>query len=230
MSIEVRCEVDGSCISVFDDTVTAAIARAKESADSILLIDTSYDGYETVPQWVTDGYRTMLAETDTQIAAALGADRKANTYFAAAGAGSWANSVVTHYCTPSLPSYQPNAKVICVEPTAAACIRESLHRGERTAVKIEPTIMAGMCGGIPSMIAWPSLRDGLSGAVVVEELECHRSVEALKECGINAGPCGAATLAALRRWLGTLSDVEREEAVVVLFSTEGSRDYKVPMA
>ena len=95
----------------------------------------------------------MLIETDAQVAAALGPHKEANTYFAAAGAGSWANAVVTHYCTPNVSSFQKDASVICVEPTSAACIQESLHRGERTAVKIQPTIMAGMCGGIPSMIA-----------------------------------------------------------------------------
>ena len=172
----------------------------------------------------------MLIETDAQVATALGPDKAANTYFAAAGAGSWANAVIAHYRTPKVSSFQKNSKVICVEPTSAACIQESLHRGGRTAVKIEQTIMAGMCGGIPSMIAWPALRDGLSGAVVVDDLECHQEVEFFKVHHINSGPCGAATLSALRKWVKDMETrgEEREKMIVVLFSTEGRREYTIP--
>ena len=34
----------------------------------MLIQDTSWDGYTEVPQWIVDGYATLLHETDEQLA------------------------------------------------------------------------------------------------------------------------------------------------------------------
>lgn len=89
--------------------------------------------------------------------------------------------------------------------------------------------MNGMNCGTTSLSAWPVLRDGVYAAATVTDLEAHRDVQLLQAQGVNAGPCGAATLAALRKVCAEIGDVrERGEAVVVLFSTEGMREYNVP--
>jgi diaminopropionate ammonia-lyase len=61
--------------------------------------------------------------------------------------------------------------------------------------------------------------------VTVTDVESHQAVEYLRENGVNAGPCGAAPLAALWKLVkaGTLS-LEPDSAIV-LFSTEGAREY-----
>lgn len=173
---------------------------------------------------MTDGYSTMLHETDRQVAAATDG-KKASLAFASVGVGSWAHAVVAHYKAAA-----PSNKIVTVEPDLSPCFKESLHVGELTSIQTGETIMPGMCCGTPSLIAWPILRDGTFAAVSVTEKQSHDAVQYLQSQKVNSGPCGAANLAALRTLC--VEDIiprgEREGMVVVLFSTEGMRDYEVP--
>lgn len=72
------------------------------------------------------------------------------------------------------------------------------------------------------------MRDGMHAAVVVTDLESHGCVQYLQSQGVNAGPCGAATLAALRKLCGEIDLQDRENTIAVLFSTEGIREYEIP--
>lgn len=164
----------------------------------------------------------MLQETDRQVAGFTGG-KAASVVVASVGVGSWAHSVAKHYMAAD-----GGNKVITVEPESAACLKESLHCDAITSVQTADSIMCGMNCGTPSRIAWPVLRDGTYAAVTVTDRESHESVEFLRSNGINAGPCGAATLAALRKLCAEDVLPDREKAVVVMFSTEGMREYEVP--
>jgi diaminopropionate ammonia-lyase len=161
----------------------------------------------------------MLTETDRQVAEY---SVQPNVFIASVGVGSWAESVVSHY-------QAVGNRVIAVEPTVAASLKESLHCGSPTPIETEETICAGMCCGTTSLVAWPILRDGVDAAVTVSDQESHRSVLELRALNVGAGPCGAATLAALRKYVAQITEEEREKMSVVLFSTEGSRDYDIPL-
>jgi diaminopropionate ammonia-lyase len=100
-----------------------------------------------------------------------------------------------------------------VEPETAACVLASLEAGELTTIETGETIMAGLNCGTPSALAWPYLRAGLDAAVAVSNDECRLAMSELHTAGVGAGPCGAASLAGLRK-----SPVD---GVVVLLSTEG---------
>ena len=174
----------------------------------------------------------MLTETDRQVAA-LTNGLKPNTLFASVGVGSWAHSVVAHY-----KAAESDNRIVTVEPDTAASFKESLHVGEPRPIQTGDTIMAGMNCGTPSHLAWPTLRFGVTSAVTVTDREAHESVEQLKSFGVSAGPCGAATLAALRKYIAEITAAEteklivpaaeREKMIVVLFSTEGWREYDIP--
>ena len=88
--------------------------------------------------------------------------------------------------------------------------------------------MEGMNSGTTDELAWPVLRDGTDVASVVTDGESHNSVQYLHTRGINAGPCGAATLAALQKLCQTDILKDKSEMVAVLFSTEGNREYEAP--
>lgn len=165
----------------------------------------------------------MLTETDRQVASLTGG-LKPNTVFVSVGVGSWAHSVVAHY-----KAADASNQVIAVEPSTAASLKESLHVGDITPIETGETIMAGMNCGTTSLIAWPVLRDGVRAAVTVTDLEAHSDVQFLKHEGVNAGPCGAATLAASRKFVHNMDLGQRKKMVVVLFSTEGWRQYSVPV-
>ncbi|KAK3672213.1 hypothetical protein LTR78_007966 [Recurvomyces mirabilis] len=213
---DLRVLEDGS----YDDTIAAVQGDARESG-ALMLMDTSWDGYEEVPRWVTDGYSTMLHEVDRQVASKTGGQLP-NLAIATVGVGSWAHSVVKHYKAASCDN-----KIVTVEPAAAPSLKESLHCGKITPVVTEETIMNGACCGTTSKIAWPILRDGVDVALVVTDRESHECVQDLQARSVNAGPCGAATLAALQKLCreSVLVEEERRDVCVVLFSTEGMREY-----
>lgn len=165
----------------------------------------------------------MLVESDRQAMAMTGG-MKSNTFFASVGVGSWAQSVVLHY----MAADSKNNRIVAVEPDTAACVKESLHCKKSTSIMTGHTIMAGMCCGTPSKIAFPSLQQGLHAAVAVTDRWAHKDVLYLRSKGVSAGPCGAATVSALRTYVMEVSHEERKDMVVVLFSTEGWRDYEVP--
>ena len=56
----------------YDDTVTLAAGMAGER--DLVVSDTSWPGYEDVPAWVIEGYSTIFAEIDAQLAGLAGGD------------------------------------------------------------------------------------------------------------------------------------------------------------
>ncbi|KAF2495233.1 tryptophan synthase beta subunit-like PLP-dependent enzyme [Lophium mytilinum] len=221
-----RIGSEGATVEVvqgnYDDSIVAAREEAKKPG-RLLVMDTSWDGYETIPQWVVEGYSTMLTETDAQVQELTG--KTATFAIASVGVGSWAQSVVMHYKTHSA-----RATVVTVEPDTAACLQASLQAGKITTVDTAESIMCGMNCGTVSTTAWPVLRAGVGISVAITDVEAHESVQYLHARGVMVGPCGAATLGALRR----LCKEEKgrlglgKESVVVLFSTEGAREYVAP--
>lgn len=143
------------------------------------------------------------------------------------GVGSFAHAVVAHYKRPGRPA----TRVLAVEPEAAACLGASLDAGKCVSVETGDTIMAGMCCGTLSSIAWDYLKNGVDFHVTITDLEAHRAVRYLQSEGVSAGPCGAAALAALEKVVRLdprLMGLD-EDAVVVLLCTEGTRSYDVPV-
>ncbi|KAK5743433.1 hypothetical protein LTR17_002608 [Elasticomyces elasticus] len=215
--------LDGS----YDDTIAAVQHEAETDASALMVMDTSWPGYEEIPGWVTEGYSTLMAEVDRQVADHTNGQQMPVLAVASVGVGSWAHSVSVHY------NRSPHNKVITIEPVAAPSLKESLHCGEITPIKTGDTIMNGMNCGTTSTIAWPVLRDGTFAAVTVNDLESHDCVYELRHdyVGVNAGPCGAATLVALRKVCAdehVVGSEDRKNMVVVLFSTEGRREYTLP--
>lgn len=207
----------------YDDTLTAVINDAKTS-EGLVILDTSWKGYEQIPTWVTQGYQTMLRETDKQIKQ-FGGHPDNILAVGAVGVGSWMHAVTSHYQGVSL-----NNKIVTVEPEIAACLKESLHCNCITSIRTGETIMCGMNCGTPSEIAWPVLKAGVYASVAVTDRESHDSVMFLRSQGVDAGPCGAATLAALRKLCGEgiFNEKDRSGMSALLFSTEGNREYEVP--
>ncbi|KAH7122911.1 tryptophan synthase beta subunit-like PLP-dependent enzyme [Dactylonectria macrodidyma] len=206
----------------YDEAVDEAYAASKKHEGGILIQDFAFDDYQDFPQWIVDGYLTMLREVDEQLS-----NTAIDLVVAPVGVGSFAQAVVTHAKRAG-----SGTAVMVVEPDTAACLWKNLQRGELTTEKTSPTIMAGLDCGTPSTIAWPLLRDGVEASVTVSDYEAHEAAVYLKSLGISAGPCGAAPLAALRRL--TAEDKStlglNEKSVVVLLCTEAGREYPTPLS
>ncbi len=216
-------EITGS----YDDAVGLAV-EAASGPDAELVQDAGWPGYEEVPGWIVEGYSTLFAEIDEQLAGA-GAPEPALVVIPA-GVGSLAQAGVTHY-----RSRGGATALLTVEPGTAACVLASLARGEPGTIPTGETIMAGLNCGTPSRLAWPYLRDGLDAAVAVADADSATAARDLAGYGIPAGPCGAATLAGARAALTGEGAEERRAALavgpaatVVLLSTEGSAANPLP--
>lgn len=215
---------EGVDVPVVDGNYDASIAAARDDSEksgAILVMDTSWPGFEEIPSWVVQGYSTMLAEVDEQIRQFT--QKPVTHAFASVGVGSWAHAVTAHY-----KSKDPSATVVTVEPDTAACLKTSLEKGEIVTIQTGDTIMAGMNCGTASLIAWPTLKEGVDAAVTITDVESHLAVEYLHEHGVRAGPCGAAPLVALRKLCVAEELRFGPDSVVVLFSTEGARKYPIP--
>ncbi|MFC0597588.1 diaminopropionate ammonia-lyase [Streptomyces palmae] len=207
----------------YDEAVRQA-AEAAAAPGAVLVQDTAWAGYERIPSWIVEGYSTLCAEIDEQLAAA-GAVRGPDLVSIPVGVGSLAQAVVTHY--RSRPSGR-TAALLSVEPETAAGVLASLIRGEAVSVATGETIMAGLNCGTPSALAWPYLRSGLDAAVAVPDAGSARAAADLAALGVASGPCGAASLAGVRAAFTGEGAEERRTAlglgatsVVVLLSTEG---------
>lgn len=204
----------------YDDVVAVAAASAEGRVDECVIQDTAWEGYTEVPGWIVDGYATLFAEIDEQLTSvgAGGVDLVA----VPVGVGSLAHAAVDYYRGTSVS----RPVVLSVEPVTAACVLASLARAEPVSVDTSaPTIMKGLNCGTPSATAWPSLSGGLDAAVAVTDADAHRAVVDLSSLGVSSGPCGAATLAGVRRLFERpdhASDLGlKASSVVVLVNTEG---------
>lgn len=206
----------------YDGAVQTAASRSKAIDGGILIQDTSFEGYKEIPAWIVNGYSTMMAEIDTQVSE-MGLSY--TMVVTPVGVGSLAHAIVKHCKALSDP-----VKVVAVEPDTASCLYQSLKTGEKIPVETAATIMDGMNCGTVTTTAWDDLSQYIDTSVTVSCHESHCAVQDMISENINSGPCGAASLAALRRLAGIKEGprVLGNDSVVVLLSTEGSRPYYTP--
>jgi diaminopropionate ammonia-lyase len=204
---------------VYEDAVAAA-SEAVAEPGAATLSDVSYDASDPVAHWVSDGYSTIFAEAAEQAGEPL------DIVLCQIGVGAFASAAIRFAC-----HQKPPAVAIGVEPANAACATASLAAGHPVVIETPGTNMAGLNCATPSHAAWPVLRDGLAGCVVISDDESRSAMRDLAAEGIVAGDCGAAPLAALRalvrdpacaalaRTAGLGADSR-----VLLVSTEGATD------
>ncbi|RFU80378.1 diaminopropionate ammonia-lyase [Trichoderma arundinaceum] len=222
----------------YDQAVVDARVAAAQDDTAIVVQDYASGDYVQIPQvcsqapplylqyayahqWIVDGYLTMMLEIDEQLGETV-----PDLVVVPVGVGSFAQAVVTHFKQSG-----KRTTVLAVEPDTSASLWKSLRRGESsTTSEKTPSIMAGLDCGTPSSISWAVLRHGVDASLSISDFEAHEACGYLSSQGVSAGPCGAAPIAALRRL--EVSDREKlgltKDSVVVVFCTEGSRDYEIP--
>ena len=203
----------------YDEAVSAAKIRAAEVINGLHIQDMSWAGYVDIPKWIIEGYTTLCTEVDEQL-------REVDAYPAdlvavPVGVGAFLHSVVAYYRSRS----DASPSILSVEPEVADCVLQSLRNGALTSVDTGVTIMSGMNCGTPSSDSWPLHQAGVDAAVALSDDQTRAALTTLHRLNLDAGPCGAATLAGVREALSTL---ERRtdlgitpDSVIVLISTEG---------
>lgn len=218
-------ESEGAVVTVTDGNYDDAVVEASQAADerTIVVSDTSWPGYETVPQWVIDGYSTKFWEVEDQIRE-MGVAHP-TSMIAPMGVGALAAAMIAHYGRDD-----PRPKIIGSEPTNAACVLAAMEAGEVVTIPgRHETIMAGLSCGTASPIAFPILQAGLDAVVAFGDEWAEEAMRTLAEVGIVAGETGAATLATLMSVVDRRSDLRTAlnlglDDVVLVIVTEGATD------
>jgi diaminopropionate ammonia-lyase len=211
--------LDGS----YDDAVRQAAALAGERA--VVISDTSWPGYTSIPQDVIDGYSTMLGEIDAQLAGRGQPDP--DVALVQVGVGALAAAVLRHYRRRGSAT-----RIVGVEPLGAACALESFRAGRIVSVPgPHRSIMVGMNCGTPSLVVWPELERGVAAWLALDDTWARRAVRRLAAAGLAVGETGAAGLAGLLALLESPEAAEARAALgiggssrVLLLTTEGVTD------
>lgn len=212
----------------YDDTVRLASRMARDN-DWTLVQDTSWKGYEKIPQWIVQGYTTLAMEAARQ-AEALNA--VPTHVFLQAGVGAMAGGVLgflADYYSGKRPVFS------VVEASTIACIFASAKAADGEPHAVEEsgqTIMAGLNCGEPCTVTWPVLRDFSNFYFSCPDYISAEGMRIYKNsAGIVSGESGAVTLGLLVQLLrdAALADIKKEmnlgpDSVALLLSTEGDTD------
>ena len=214
----------------YDETVLFSAQQAKEN-DWVLLQDSSWEEYETVPKHIMQGYFSLVSELEDQTMA------WPTHVLTQAGVGSFAASIFSYF----LVSSKPTPKLILVEPTGAACYFNSIHIGDGKPhlTKELNTMMAGLACGQPSILAWDIIKSNCDAFVVCQDQVAIKGMQLLanpvsNDAVVVSGESGAVPV-------GLVDEVctnqkyslvkERlkfdSSSKILIFSTEGDTDPKV---
>ncbi|GAA3509996.1 diaminopropionate ammonia-lyase [Streptosporangium album] len=208
----------------YDDTVRYVAVQADRDDHAILVSDTAWPGYETVPRYVIDGYSTIFHEVDEQLTE-LGLDPAdaVDLVIAPAGVGAFAAAVGLHF------GPRAATRIATVEPDSADCVHRSLAAGVRMTVQgPHHSIMAGLNCGETSVVAWPILLDTVDATITVDDDNARQAMRIFADCGIESGESGAASLAGallVSADPGFRDDLGlTRSSTVLLLNTEGASD------
>ena len=146
-----------------------------------------------------------------------------------AAAGSW---FYTHRYGKNRPY------LLCVEPTDSDCCLESAlsENGVPTATRgKQMSIMAGLNCGIPSLAAWPILKDAVHAFIAIEDRYAEEAVRTLyfaegEDKSITSGESGASGFAGLMALCreDTFKPIRERitpsDCSVLVINTEGDTD------
>jgi diaminopropionate ammonia-lyase len=208
----------------FDDAVRQADADAKANG-WLIVSDTSYEGYVSVPRDVMQGYSVMVDEALKQMSAAP------THVFVQGGVGGLAAAVCAHLWQKyrnQRPLY------VVVEPEKADCLYRSAKAGKPTIVPgALDTIMAGLACGEVSLLAWKILQPGVDAFMTVTDDAAAEMMRLLAKSpyGDGAIVAGESAVAGL---VGLAIAAENPkvrarlklgpDSVALLFGTEGATD------
>jgi diaminopropionate ammonia-lyase len=218
---------EGAVVTVVDGGYDDVVQRSAEDASERCLVisDTSWQGYEEVPRWVSEGYSTIFSEIEEQLVAQE--LERPDVAVIPIGVGALAAAAVCHFW--ATPKRRP--RIVSVEPTRASCVLESVAAGRIiTLDHPQESLMAGLNCGTPSVVAWPLISGGIDVYLAVDDARVPVAMRLLADDGIIAGETGSAGLAGLLRVVED-PDPEARTALelapdtrVLLLCTEGATD------
>ncbi len=215
----------------YDDTVRLASAIAEEKG-WVLVQDTSWPGYETLPLWIMQGYTSMGYEIVRQLE-----DIKPTHIFLQAGVGAMAGAMAGFFASYYGAGKRP--RVIVVEPDRADCVYRTALAGDGRLHRVEgelQTIMAGLACGEPCTIGWSVLEKCADAFVSIPDNIAAKGMRMLanplgNDKRIISGESGAAAfgLAMVTLMCQDMEDLKERLRLdstsrILCISTEGDTD------
>jgi len=216
----------------YDDAVRLANKHAQENGWT-LVQDTSWDGYESIPAHIMQGYCTMALEAHEQM---LQQGKKPTHIFLQCGVGSMAAAVAGLFAS----LYGEERPVITiVEPNAADCMFRTAEAADGQLHSVSgrmETIMAGLACGEPCSLAWEVLSACSDFFLSCPDYAAATGMRMLgnpwgKDDRVISGESGASAFGCVAEIMTdpALADIRKalrldENACVLFFSTEGATD------
>jgi len=216
----------------YDDTVRMA-ARDAEKNGWVLVQDTAWPGYETIPTRIVQGYGTLAMEIVEQLR-----DRGEDVpthLFLQAGVGSFAGAVLGCMVETYGKDYPITA---IMEPDKADCVYRSAAADDGKLHFVTgdmDTMMAGLACGEPCTVVWPVLNGYADAFVSCDDETAAQGMRLLgrpqgNDPVVVSGESGAVGAGLLERIMsGRYEDLRKalkldESSRVLLISTEGDTD------
>lgn len=234
----------------YDEAVRMTAQRAAERG-WLLVQDTAWTGYETIPRWIMQGYGTLMLESFRQLGETC-ADPIAHTpictpthIFVQAGVGSLAGAVQGSIATRHGDTFSEfgqgvrQPQLIVVEARAADCLYRSACAGKGATITVGgelATIMAGLACGEANPIGWEILRDYATAFASCPDYVAARGMRIYgqplgDDPRIRSGESGAVTLGLLSLLMQSPGFATERTALglnetshVLLINTEGDTD------
>ena len=183
---------EGAEASIVDENYDGAVRLAAKKAEEngwVLVQDTAWEGYETIPTEIMLGYTSMALECVQKSA------QPPTHVILQAGVGSMAGAVAA-FLSGVYRKAPP--KILIVEPHAANCVFQSAKAGALRAVTGEMrTIMAGLACGEVCPIGWRMLQNVAEDFFSIDESVAAHGMRVLgapqgRDARVIAGESGAA--------------------------------------
>ncbi|MGL1831981.1 diaminopropionate ammonia-lyase [Rhodocyclaceae bacterium SMB388] len=210
----------------YDDSVRQAAEDAAKFG-RIVVSDTSCPGYMDIPRLVMQGYTVLADEAIEQ----LPADAMPTHVFLQGGVGGFAAAVMARFWQ-RFGAARP--RFVIVEPDRAACILDSVAKGELTAVHGDlDTLMAGLACGEVSLLAWEILEPAADDALAIPDAAAVECMKLLAQ-GVGEDPRLVSGESGVTGLAGALVALQHPDAAralgldansrVLVISTEGATD------
>ena len=216
----------------YDESVHQATAQAAANG-WIVISDTSWEGYTEIPGDVMHGYTVLADEVMNSVDSSNGGDGEApfTHVFIPGGVGGVAAAMLA----PLWWTFGRNRPIfVVVEPERAACLYASARAGKLTTLSGDiETVMAGLCCGEPSALAWSILGPGADAFMSIPDCAALAIMRVLADAVGSDAPivCGESAAASPAGLAALMADADAARSLgldassrVLLLGTESDTD------
>ncbi len=179
-------ESEGATVIRVSGSYDDAVRQVQDDASAqgwTIVSDTAWDGYEEIPRLIMLGYSRIMDEVREPF----------DVVFVQGGVGGLLCGIAS-WCA----MHRPHVRVVCVEPSSAACLQASARAGHAVAVTGPlTTAMAGLRNREVSPPAFAAALPIVRAFVAIDDVWAERAMRELNTYGIRAAASGSAALGGL---------------------------------